>query len=421
MDTETGQQSQKILDKTITWDDSFYNKTIEEIEEFHTVRESNKILYIEYKYYQIGLDNAWLADIANQINDPLTVRREILLQRLHGSNNSPYDQEDLAYISETQKRIIDTVYINTYYPVDIYEPLDKQIPYIVGVDCSTGTNSDFNTVTVVNPYTLNPVAEFECSYIGETNYEAFLIALVTEHIPRAIVCIERNSVGDGIIDHLLQSKIQRNLYFDKNRDLVAEKMNGYESDNTSMLKMQASMKKFYGVYTQGKSREQMFSILARHVREYRDNFVTKNIIRDLNSLVKKSSGKIEAGSGFHDDSIMSYLMAMYVYYHGNNLEMFGFYKGSDADIGDHNSGMSLAESDAIPDNMKEGYAQSEEAAKALNYEDMLRSIYERSQRESITMAERDLVTDSYAKNTENTSYDDYGDINLSLFDSLNGF
>ena len=57
--------------------------------------ECNRIFYIKYYYYQIGLTQEWLQEISAKIGDPLTVRREILLQRLHGSSLSPFDQEDI--------------------------------------------------------------------------------------------------------------------------------------------------------------------------------------------------------------------------------------------------------------------------------------------------------------------------------------
>ena len=66
---------------------------------------------------------------------------------------------------------------------------------------------------------------------------------------------------------------------------------------TSMLKKQGEEKKYYGVYTGRQSREDMMAILFRHVSEFKDNFVTKNIIEDLSRLVRTKSGKIEAGPG----------------------------------------------------------------------------------------------------------------------------
>ena len=64
---------------------------------------------------------------------------------------------------------------------------------------------------------------------------------------------------------------------------------------TSILQTQARVKSYYGVYTQGQSRESMFAILSRRVSENKDDFISHNVIRDLSRLVRKPNGKIEAG------------------------------------------------------------------------------------------------------------------------------
>ena len=40
----------------------------------------------------------WLRNMYNMISNPLTVKREILLQRLRGSSDSPFEQEDIEYV-----------------------------------------------------------------------------------------------------------------------------------------------------------------------------------------------------------------------------------------------------------------------------------------------------------------------------------
>ena len=271
------------------WDD-------EHIHSYMFVEGSNHIVYIEYSYTQIGKTREWFNNIADEIGNPLVVRREILLQRLRGSSASPYDREDIDYIIDCGQVPIKTVYLQDYYEMTIYKEFDKSVPYIVGVDCSTGTVGDNNAFTVIDPYTIEPVAEFECSFCGETMYENIIKELVKKYIPRAIVVIERNSVGDGIIDHLMYSPIAGNLYFDKDKDLLGSTLKDHETIQ-SMLTKQAKRKTMYGVYTSGASRETMFAILSNHVANYKEKFVCQNVIRDLSRLVKAPSGKIEAGKG----------------------------------------------------------------------------------------------------------------------------
>lgn len=386
----------------------------------------NGIVYIEYSYKQIGLTDEWLREMYNKISNPLVVKREILLQRLRGSSDSPFEQEDIEYITSCIQPIIDELYILEHFRFDIYKELNRKTPYLVSIDCSTGTNGDSNAITIIDPYTVRPVAEFKCPYIGETMFERLIKELVTKHLPRAIVIIERNSVGDGIIDHLLNSPIRGNLYFDKNRDLVESNMQDNQTV-TSMLKRQGEMKKYYGVYTGNQSREDMMAILFRRMAEYKDDFVTNNIIEDISRLVRTKSGKIEAGPGFHDDSIMSYLIGLYVYYHGNNLAMFGFVKGSE-EIKDQNQGLrgvdDIKYSGLIPEKNIEIIRRQEEVRKENNYEELMRQAIINSQRESFVMQQKGLINNSVIEDTPEGILDELymdDEIDMSFFDEMNGF
>jgi hypothetical protein len=314
-----------------------------------------------------------------------------------------------------------------YYEFKIYKKLERTIPYLVGIDCSTGTNGDHNAITIFNPYTQEPDAEFECSYIGETLFEALIKELV-KVLPRACVIIERNSIGDGIIDHLLHSEIAPRLYYDKAKDLMEDTMKGNETIE-SILKKNASMKTYYGVYTQGNSRETMMNILTRHVCEFKEKFITEYITRDLSRLIRKSSGKIEAGPGFHDDSVMSYLMCLYVWYHGNNLSAFGINKGEMGEIPD-NKGLKRPEEvdqslvnavvikDAIEQREKERMAKME-----TDWESVMRVAMMNAQKKTFELSNNNMISNTIYEKSVDAIVDGYyedSSISMDIFDQLNG-
>lgn len=427
LDTQMGLEAEQILQNTIKWTDRFFDmKTTEEMETYIRKQgDSNKIVYIEFQYYQIGLTRAWMENIAAMIGDKLTVRREILLQRIHGSSLSPYDQEDIEYINDKVCQPIKEIYLMDYYRFDIYEEIDPCIPYIASIDCATGNGGegDSNAITILHPYKVRPVAEFECCFIGETAFEKLIITMVEELVPRAIIVIERNSIGDGIIDHLLETKVAPRLYFDKAKDLLDEKMKENQTIE-SMLKRQAESKRFYGVYTEGHSREVMFSILARHIREKKDDFVTKNITRDISRLVKLPSGKIAAGPKMHDDSIMSYLIGLYVLYHGNNLELFGYEPGKD-EPEKRNQGIETYDAERLskilPTPLVQIIEEQQKITQQLNYNSVLQAAMKEAQKDSSRLAKAKTVKVSTAYAPPTTVYDEFdeGSIDLGLFDSLN--
>lgn len=429
IDTDAGKRSEILLQKTVKWSEDFYDMEIDEIKAILTAEGKMGVTYIEYSYKQIGLTESWFHNIAAKIGNPLTVRREILLQRLRGSNLSPYDRDDIDRIIDLAKRPIETIMLQKYYQLDVYTKLNRNIPYLVGIDCSTGSNGDANAMTVVDPYTQEVVAEFECSYVGEPSYIKVIQELVTKHIPRAILCIERNHVGDAIIAFLLESPIAGRLYFDKYKELAEEKMKDLEKQE-SILKAQAKLKTYYGVFTEGKSREVMFQILANRIKDHKEEFVGQKVTRDISKLVMKG-GKIQAAAGFHDDNIMSYLIAMYVLFYGNNLNVFGFDPGDILATAEKNTGMvapdlSNLDMETVPDTVESFVDREKERHSSHSYEDILRNAIMQNQQKTMQLSRKGLIQNELYENTPKQNGDDsyYGDDNsdnLSFLDELNGF
>ena len=114
-------------------------------------------------------------------------------------------------------------------------------------------------------------------------------------------------------------------------------------DDAGFLKVEAAKRKLYGIWTGPKSRELMFGLLDTFIKEHKESFVGNNIISDIMKLVRTKTGKIEAQVGFHDDSIMSFLMCLYLYYYGNNLSRYGFSRGSLPNTEQQNKGMDYSE------------------------------------------------------------------------------
>src|SRR5699024_5513544 len=63
----------------------------------HT-REVIDVFYMEYQYFQVRKTYDWVMEQFALSGDKMAIRREILLQRLHGSTSSPIDADDLEYL-----------------------------------------------------------------------------------------------------------------------------------------------------------------------------------------------------------------------------------------------------------------------------------------------------------------------------------
>lgn len=326
-DSEPVKGTARMRSLTTSWSDNLYDLNEVQLFEYLSKNSEIQMFYIFYTYRQIGKDEEWYQSQCRSLNfNPVDIKREIHLLRISGNSESPFSPEDLDIINNLQKNPIEEVLLNRIFTVRLYEPINKNIPYIIGVDVATGTNNDNTAITIIDPYKEKAVGEFKSPLIGVTDICTFLRLLIKNIVPKGILCIERNSLGDAVIELLKKTEVSPNLYFDSDAFLVGspdEKL-----DEKGFIKREAENRKYFGVQTNTKSRELMMAILFRLVAEKKDCFVTQYIINDINNLIKKASGKIEARSGEHDDNIMSFLIGMYVLYHGKKLYNWGFVRGS---------------------------------------------------------------------------------------------
>lgn len=354
LDSPSGIAASKILDKTYKWSEGFYDMDINKVKEIIDANAENGIIYIEYSYKQLGLDEKWFRKLCKVVNNnTVAIKREILLQRIRGSNDSPFEEEDLMAIQEIKPNKVEEFYVNELFRVDVYKKLRKDFPYIVGIDCSLGVGIDNTAVSIVNPYTLQVDAEFRNAYMSGPDVKKFIFTLVRKYIPNALLCIERNANGSTIIDDLALTSISRNIWYNPSKDLVTADS---KVKNGSLIQ-EAETRRMRGVYTGSKSRELMMALLYETVAEHKDRLTSDFVIDDILKLVIKK-GKIQAGAGAHDDSIMSYLIALYVYTYAKNLSRWGIIRGAKEPGTDPHDDGGAQEADAY-EYMKENLSDEE--------------------------------------------------------------
>lgn len=348
LDTREGKESLPIIESMIPWTEKIYDMTEEEIgnyksaftEEYHgsevkRTREVIDVFYLEYQYYQVRKTYSWVMEQYKLSGDKMAIRREILLQRLRGSNNSPIDPEDIEYLISNMKKSDRDLLINGKWRYRLYEhgagfqhgrpkDLDENIPYMVGIDPAGGGGGDNFAVTILNPYNLLVAAEFKSPYISGPAAVKMLIELVQDYIPKAVLIPEKNSMGIYLIQMLVETPLRDNLYWSESARQLEEITE--ESEEDRELKTLSSQYKKYGTYMTGKVRKAMLELLFQHVKDCKQILNTEYIVDDICKLVRKPTGRIEAVQGEHDDSLFSYLHILYIYYTGDNLETFGIVK-----------------------------------------------------------------------------------------------
>lgn len=323
LDSAAGKASMTIINKMCRWSEKWYDMGPEKAKEIIEKNSEIGITEIKYSYQQLGKDDAWFRKQCMSVGyDEIKIRREILLQRIRGSSDSPFSQEDLMALQEKTLTIIDEILISDYR-IDIYRTLNPEIPYLVGVDVASGIDSDNTAITITNPYTLQADAEFKSPCIGTYDLKRLLYTLIRKYLPKSLLCIERNHCGDAVIDELWNTQIRRNIFYNEKKDLID---NGALKVDHGREITEPEKRRLRGVWTGKNSRQLMMDLLMVTVQEHKERISSTFLLNDILALVIKN-GKIQAGAGEHDDNVMSYLITLYVYTYAKNLKRWGIVKG----------------------------------------------------------------------------------------------
>ena len=118
-------------------------------------------------------------------------------------------------------------------------------------------------------------------------------------------------------------------------------------------------------------------------------------------------------------------MALYVYYHGNNLIAFGIVKGMKA-TEPQNRGMKRAEDidpTLVSPELIQEVQKREEYERQSSFEEIMRNAIKESQRESFNMYQAGISKSDVFVNTPDAIIEENpdGDIDLNFFNELNGF
>jgi hypothetical protein len=160
----------------------------------------------------------------------------------------------------------------------VWEDPKPQYEYIIGVDVSMGRERDYSAFHILNTYTGEQVAEF---YSNRTPINELSQILTKEAnlYNNALVIIERNTIGNNLIDWMFNVYEYDNLWMDERND--------------------------FGLQVTVKNREEILNRLEEYIRNNNIKINSKRTIGELLTFIITEGGRIEADKGKHDDLIMS--------------------------------------------------------------------------------------------------------------------
>ena len=315
----------KFKEMATKFTENWYDLSYQDVMKIVDSNDSSTFVYIKFTYTQLGAGQAYLTRMIREMQkDWVAIRREVLLEWAKSSTNSPFTEEELSIVKNYIREPIARMKLGRIYDLNIYEPINPENPPIIGVDVSGGYYRDSSTITIIDSSSTRVVADLNCNYLSPNDLAYILVELVTKYCPNAVVNIERNGgFGASVVSALKDSPIKRNLYYEVKDKVIEERYDGFKI-NQKKVKTRV-----FGLDSSKVVRDLLIEILRQRMENHKDKFISPIIFEELNTLEVKSNGKVEHSSTGHDDQIFSYLMALYVWYYGEDLrENWGIKKGT---------------------------------------------------------------------------------------------
>lgn len=221
--------------------------------------------------------------------------------RLYGHDNRKIQQElELKFLpaggSFLDEKTIEILQDLNYEPIEKIRIFNGEIWkfaesianrfYILGVDTAPEHGGDMSAITIWDYETLEQVWEYQ----GKCAVMDFLkIVKLAIHQYPGLLVVESNSYGNQIVENIYRSDLSQSLYKEKRGEQLIP-----------------------GLSTNSKTRPLMIDALYSYVTEFPECIKSKRLILELIGLVEKSSGKVEADSGCHDDLALSSALGFYV-------------------------------------------------------------------------------------------------------------
>ena len=318
--TREGQFANRVRTNATSWDESFYDLSYDQLKALIDSNPDSNFMHIRYTYQMLGNGQKYFDRMVKDLQkDWVKIRREVLLEWAKTADNSPFNREDLdiigAQVKEEPRSILRFGKAGQFV-MKFWEtiPINSMYPPIIGVDVSSGIHKDSSAITVIDSETTKVLATFKSNFITMPELADLIYQFVSNYAKNAIVCVENNGgFGSSVLQMLIRTSIKKNLYYE-----IKDRIDEEQFDGVTVHRRPRKCK-VYGATSSHKKRNELIELLHQRVQHHRDKFLSKEIYDELCTMVVKPNGKVEHADDAHDDLVFSYLWALYVFYHGEDL------------------------------------------------------------------------------------------------------
>ena len=182
----------------------------------------------------------------------------------------------------------------------VWESPDYTRDYVVVADVSRGDGKDYSACHVIDVANNVQVAEYK-GQIGTKEYGHLLVGLATEY-NEAMLVIENANIGWATIQVAID-RAYPNLYYSQKSDSP--------NANSYFDKYQDHSKMVAGFTMSSRTRPMVIGKFQEYLSDKGVTIQSKRLIEEMKTFVWRN-GRPEAQSGYNDDLVMSFGIAMYI-------------------------------------------------------------------------------------------------------------
>lgn len=298
--------------------DYYFERGLEWLADFVANNSNNYFVVVKFSYKQLGKSEAWLKEQLRKMNNNMTlVKRELLLEWTYSSDDSLLDEETLNTIAQYADRdyVSKLLILDKYMLYYIRQPSNIfKKNYVISMDIAGGLGRDKTAITVIDPKDNLPTAVMYSNKMTVVDLVEVTCELLDRYFPMGIVVPELNYSGNTFMELMLKKgKYNSNLFYTI-KETKAERIVQEDRDIFAKAKKKyvRKEKRVYGINTTAATRKIMVEdILFNLINNKPESFNNRDIFKELKTLERKKTGKIEHSDSGHDDILMSYLIGLF--------------------------------------------------------------------------------------------------------------
>ena len=185
----------------------------------------------------------------------------------------------------------------------IWQPPNYTRNYVVSADVSRGDGTDYSAFHIIDVESLEQVAEYK-GKISTQDFGNMLVNVASEY-NNALLVVENNNIGWAAIQQVIDREYPNLFYTSKDLqyvDVQHQMTNKYRSQERNMVP---------GFSTTSKTRPLIVAKLEEMFREESVLVHSNRLIDELFVFIYNGN-KAEAMTGYNDDLVMSFAIALWV-------------------------------------------------------------------------------------------------------------